>query len=186
MNRSTAERPGRSANCIISATSRCKSNVRRSSARPVILCIWHLTDHRKFSAFLKRLYSSAVSRPTCTSSDAAGTLWTYFPIQYSVCRSRSPPLPSLTFGSTTYRLSPMRLCRSSRSAIFKRTKSGAVLPTTSFQKRSDASSYTPRSPHTNLLSSKAVRMVKSSCAIFTVSSKDLLDWPTFRPRSHNK
>jgi hypothetical protein len=36
-----------------SATSRCRSKVNRSSARPEMSCMWHRTAHRKFSAFSK-------------------------------------------------------------------------------------------------------------------------------------
>ena len=43
----------------------------------------------------------SLTEMTSTSSAGVFTRWMYLPIQYSVCRSRMPPLPSLTLGSTT-------------------------------------------------------------------------------------
>ncbi len=48
-----------------------------------------------------RRYSSAVKTPSSTRSSRVLTPWMYLAIQNSVCRSRNPPLPSFTLGSTT-------------------------------------------------------------------------------------
>ncbi len=63
MNRSTALLPGRSAKFIRRATSRCRSKVRRSSARLVIVCRWQRTASRNASARRKLANSFCVNRP---------------------------------------------------------------------------------------------------------------------------
>jgi hypothetical protein len=69
-------------------------------ARPAIRCMWQRTAMRKLSARSKLSYSSFEKTPACTRSAAAFTPFTYLAIQNSVWRSRRPPLPSFTLGST--------------------------------------------------------------------------------------
>ena len=58
------------------------------------------TDQRNSEARTKAFTSRAVKAFSCTNSAGLPAGCRYWAIQNKVFRSRSPPFPSLTFGST--------------------------------------------------------------------------------------
>ena len=100
-------------------------------------------------------------------------------------RSRNPPLPSLTLGSTKYRLSPLLLCLRSRSSSLALTKLRAdplrIFPANFLRNLVNKTS----SPVKKRDSSIAVRIVMSSLAWKMQSSTSRVACPTLSPISQS-
>jgi len=102
----------------------------------------------------------------------------------AVCRSRRPPSPSFTFGSSMYIEPPNFSALWRPSSIFSRIKASArFLPNRFFRTFSLSESKSSRSPYRKRVSRSAVMVLRSSFASVMHSPIVLMLKPRSRPVS---